>query len=624
MISERYYLGAIKKILTISLLVIVISTILGSFVLRDDHLYIAHAETWPSKGVRLSFEMLSLSWFSLSDKAAEVVAEQLKKVGIEVKIVKLESSAMYPRIMNTFDFDSFALAVSQNPDPTGMINAFHSRNAIPGGSNYWGYNNSYTDELIDRMLTTNSLEEARRLAWIIQENLSKGPFIPLYISINTQVIRAEWKNYTLMPGGILEAYNRWSILYMYKSDKPEENVFKIAFPSDILTLNPFMATDLRSLWILALIYEPLVALSPDLKIAPWLAEKWEVSPDGKTYTFYLKKGVKFHDGTELTADDVVFTYEFGIKNKAPRFLGAVSQLVEKIEKVDGYTVRFVLKNSSIFFLTSLATSFQFIVPKHIWENQNISWANPNPIGSGPFKFVSRSPGESIVLGKNENYHIPGTPKITRIIMRVIPEAETRYFSIKKGDVDAERYATSFTLIEDAKKDPNLKVILTPDIWLVYIAFNYRRYNDTRIFEAINYAINRTEIIERAAGGYGIPVYTILNKEWHKDFANTNITFEYDPQKASEILEEAGWVLGPDGIRVYAGPREATTQTTSPLITLPSTQTTTISPAETSVERGVSTPTAPTWQVEIPYVVIAIIVLLIILLIIFVVYRAGRR
>lgn len=559
-----------RRLTALLLAAVLAGSVLGGLLLVGYNHLTAYAQAWPTKGARLSFEMLSLPWFPLSDKAAEVVAVQLKKVGIEIRLVKLESAAMYPRIMQTFDYDAFALAVSQSPDPTGMLNAFHSRNAIPGGSNYWGYRNPTVDQLIDKALSSNSVEEAKRIAWKIQEELSRGPFIPLYISINTQVIRAEWKNYTLMPGGILEALNRWSILYMYKSDKPEENVFRIAFPADILTLNPFTATDLRSIWVLGLIYEPLVALSPDLRVVPWLAERWEVSPDGKVYTFYLKRGVKFHDGKELTADDVVFTYEFGIRNKAARFIGIVSELTERIEKVDDYTVRFVLKSPSVFFLTSLATSYQFIAPKHIWADKNVTWANPNPIGTGPFKFVSRVPGESIVLERNENYHIPGTPKITRIVVRVIPEAETRYYSIKRGDVDAERYATSYTLIEDAKKDPNLKVILTPDIWLVYIAFNYRRYNDTRIFEAINYAINRTEIIEKAAGGYGTPVYTILNKEWHKDFANTNITFPYDPKRAMKILEEAGWVPGPDGIRVYVGPKEVTTPVTPTPTTPPPT------------------------------------------------------
>lgn len=549
-------------------------------------LLVAEAQARP----RLSFEMLSLSFFSLSDKAAEVVAEQLKKVGIEVKVVKLDSSVMYPRIMNTFDYDSFALAVSQSPDPTGMLNSMHSRNAIPGGSNYWGYNNSEADRLIDMVQTARSEDEARQLAWQVQALVANGPFIPLYLSINTQVIRAEWKNYTLMPGGIIEAYNRWSMLYMYKSDNPSENIFRIAFPSDILTLNPFTATDLRSLWILAQIYDPLVALSPDLKPIPWLAERWEVSPDGLNYTFYLRKGVKFHDGSELTADDVVFTYKYGISNKAARYLGTISNLVRDIEKIDNYTVRFILKSPSPFFLLSLATSFQFIVPKKIWENQNITWANPNPVGTGPFKFTSRTPGESVVLDRNDNYFIKGAPKITRIVMRVIPEAETRYYSIKRGDVDAERYATSYNLIPDAEKDPNLRVIKTPDIWLVYIAFNYRRFNDTRVFEAINYALNRTEIIARAAGGYGVPVYTILNKEWHNGYANTNITFPYDPNRAIRILEDAGWLPGPDGIRIYVGKQQTATQTqqqtqppaaTTPITTTPVAQTTgmvTASPA----------------------------------------------
>ncbi|MEM1633151.1 MAG: ABC transporter substrate-binding protein [Sulfolobales archaeon] len=602
------------------LLALVFISITGSAA--QGLLLVAEAQARP----RLSFEMLSLPWFPLSDKAAEVVAEQLRRVGIEVRIVKLESSVMYPRIMNTFDYDSFALAVSQSPDPTGMLNSMHSRNAIPGGSNYWGYANPEVDKLIDMVLTAKSEEEAKKLAWKIQELVSNGPFIPLYLSINTQVIRAEWKNYTLMPGGIIEAYNRWSMLYMYKSDRLEENIFRIAFPADILSLNPFMATDLRSLWVIAQIYDPLVALSPDLKPIPWLAERWEISPDGLNYTFYLRKGVKFHDGSELTADDVVFTYKFGISNKAPRYLGTVTALIKDIEKIDNYTVRFILKDPSPFFLVSLATSFQFIVPKKIWEDQNVTWANPNPIGTGPFKFVSRTPGESIVLERNPDY-FKGAPKIFRVVVRVIPEAETRYYSIKRGDVDTERYATSFTLIPDAEKDPNLRVIKTPDIWLIYIAFNYRRYNDTRIFEAINYAIDRDEIIKRAAGGYGVPVYTILNKEWHGEYANTNITFKYDPERAIKILEEAGWFPGPDGIRIYVGERQttATTPQTTPT-TIPTTTPITPTPTVTTPtpQATPAPPATPGIVAEQGIIVMVVIATIIIILAVVVATKIFRR
>jgi ABC-type transport system substrate-binding protein len=112
-------------------------------------------------------------------------------------------------------------------------------------------------------------------------------------------------------------------------------------PSDILTLNPFMATDLRSIWVLAHI-RLLEALIPDLKVTPWLSEKWEISQDGLNYTFYLRKGVNFNDSSELTADDAVFTYKYGIGNNAPRYLGTISVLIKDIEKIDNYTVRFIL------------------------------------------------------------------------------------------------------------------------------------------------------------------------------------------------------------------------------------------------------------------------------------------
>jgi hypothetical protein len=143
--------------------------------------------------------------------------------------------------MNTFDYDSFFLAVSQSLDPTGILSSIQSRNAVPGGYNYWGYNNSYMDRLIDTVIAAKSENETKRLAWQIQAIVSKWPFIPLYLSINTQVIRAEWNNYTL-PRGIIEAYNRRSMLYMYKSVDPSKNVFRIAF-----CLSPLRYTNSESI-----------------------------------------------------------------------------------------------------------------------------------------------------------------------------------------------------------------------------------------------------------------------------------------------------------------------------------------------------------------------------------------
>ncbi|MFZ8794688.1 MAG: ABC transporter substrate-binding protein [Acidilobaceae archaeon] len=559
----------------------------------------------------LEFEMLSLPWFPQSDKAAEVVAEQLSKVGIKVKLVRLESAVMYPRIMRTFDYDSYALAVSQTPNPVGMLLAFHSSEARPGGSNYWGYVNAEVDSLIDKALTARSESELKEYAWRIQEIVSKGPFIPLFVSQNIQIIRAEWKNYTLMSGGVIEVYNRWSLLYMYKSDKPEENVFRIAFPADILSTNPFMATDLRSLWVINLLYDPLVALDPNFKVIPWLAERWEVRDDGRTYVFYLRKDVRFHDGKPLTADDVVFTFKVGIGNKTARF-AALAQFVESVEKVDDYTVMFKLSKPSYLFLLSLATNLVYIVPRHVWIDKPIDWGNPEPIGTGPFKWHSRKPGESIVLVRNPDYFVKGAPRISTIVVRVIPEAETRFLAIKRGEVDMERYSALPTLVPEAQKDPNLRVIVTPDIWLVYIAFNFRRFNDTRLFEAINYAINREEVVKKAVLGYGSPVYAILNKEWHGDLANRNVFFEYNPQKAIQILESIGYKYDARrGVMVYVGP---------PPTTPPATK----APAETPATTPATQTTTPVRVTEAPNVAVIALILVIVVIAVIALYLLRRR
>ena len=534
-----------------------------------------------AKKTKLKFEFLSLPWFPESDKAAEIVAKELQAVGIKMDLVRQESSIMYPRIMNTHNYDAFALAVSQDPDASGMLLAFHSSNAVPGGSNYWMYVNPQVDKLIDEALTETNHDKLRQIAWQIQEILSSGPFIPIYLADDIHVLRAEWKNYTIMPGGVIEAYNIWSMIYMYKEGAKGQMVFRIAFPSDVLSTNPLMATDFRSLWILNLIYDPLVRISPSLKVVPWLAKSWDVSSDGKTYIFHLVENAKWHDGQPFTADDVVFSFNYAAKNKAPRYAD-VLKLIDKVEKVDDHTVKFVLKKPSPFFLIKLAVGSVYIVPKHIWEGKPIDWSNPKPIGTGPFKFQERVQGEKIVLVRNDDWWYHSKPNINTIVMVVIPNAETRFLAIKRGEVDTERYSTSATLIPEIKKDPNLKLITAPGIWLIYIAFNYQRISDPAVFRAINYAINRTEIVQKVVGGYGIPVYTVLNKVWHGDLANPNIKFEYNPEKAKQILEAAGWKdIDGDGIREYVGTASTTTTTTT---------TTTTSSTSTPISVGTSTVT----------------------------------
>jgi ABC-type transport system substrate-binding protein len=554
----------------------------------------ASAATEPLRTEELKFEMWSLPWFPQSDKAAEVIAQQLEQVGIKVELKRLESSIMYPRIEN-FDFQVYALATSQSPNPLDMVESFHSKFCQPGIGSFWCHADPEVDKMIDAMRSASSLEEAKRIAVEIQEKLAReSGFIPIYLTQSVKVIRAEWKNYTLMPGGLIEVYDIWSMLYMYKSDVPEENVFKIAFPSDVLTLNPFMATDLRSLWIINLIYDPLFRLDKDMKVVPWLAESWEVSPDGTVYTIKLRSGVKWHDGKPLTADDVVYTFSEGMRQNTSRYIG-LKDVVKSVEKVDDRTVRFVLYKPNPFFILTLTTGFYYIVPKHVIEGVDLKkWTNDNPIGSGPFKFVERVVGERIVLEKNDGFWIKGVPKITKVVMKVIPDAQSRFLAIKTGEVDTERYDTLITLVKQAERDPNLKVVTAPGLWLIYIAFNtYSFFNDPKVFEAIHYAINRTEVIEKANGGYGYPVYTILNKYWHDGFA-AQLEFKYDPEKAKKILEEAGWVdVDGDGIREYVGAKPTTpaTSPTSPATTPSPTAATSPSPTTTPPATSSPTPTA---------------------------------
>ena len=189
----------------------------------------------------------------------------------------------------------------------------------------------------------------------------------------------------------------------------KEKVLKVAIDKDATNLNPVFVTDLTGEMFAANIFDTLVSYKDDVsKPAPGVAEKWEISEDGKTYTFYLRKGVKFHNGTELTAKDVKFTIESIMD---PANAAASKQYlndVETVEVIDDYTVKFSLKNVYASFMLLLGSPQFGILPSEYIEEVGMEAFDRNPIGTGPFKFQEWIPDDHITLVKNEDYFLGKT------------------------------------------------------------------------------------------------------------------------------------------------------------------------------------------------------------------------
>ena len=185
------------------------------------------------------------------------------------------------------------------------------------------------------------------------------------------------------------------------------------------------------------IYESLLRYDAKLEPQPSLAERWEVSPDQRTYTFHLRRNVKWHDGKPFTADDVVFSLDVFHRANHPRVRPILNAQVDRIEKVDDATVRVVLKQPFAPILTIFEPGSATMVPKHIYDGSDPrqNAMNNTPIGTGPMKLKEWRRGEYIHLVRNEDYYLPGKPPLAETYWRIVPDAAARAVAYEKGEVD---------------------------------------------------------------------------------------------------------------------------------------------------------------------------------------------
>jgi peptide/nickel transport system substrate-binding protein len=303
-------------------------------------------------------------------------------------------------------------------------------------------------------------------------------------------------------------------------------------------INPILTTHSISMSLQDLIFNKLVRLNAKGEIEPDLVERWNISENGLTYTFYLKKGVRFHDGVECTAEDVIFTFRAIIEPMSKSPFASGLELIESIEQVDKYTLRIKLKKPHCYFIFKLLRE---IVPEHILKEDNLrsSPFNYHPIGTGPFKFKEWYRDDTIVLVANEDY-FEGRPYLDRVIIKTYPDTSQLWAALMRGEVDYMEFMEQKDY-EIVKTDPTFKTYAIPVDYYFAIAYNLedKILSDRKIRYAIAYAINRKELIQRVAGGYGKECLGPLYPE--SEFFYEGIQpFEYNPEKARELLSEAGW------------------------------------------------------------------------------------
>jgi peptide/nickel transport system substrate-binding protein len=293
------------------------------------------------------------------------------------------------------------------------------------------------------------------------------------------------------------------------------------------------------------LHDALVKPMPGNKMSPSLAESWSVSPDGLVYDFVLRKGVQFHNGEPVTADDVKFSFE--------RYRGVASKLlkdkVRQAQVVDAHRVRFHLKEPWPDFLTyyaTPATGAGWIVPRKYLDRVGDDGFKKAPIGAGPYRFVSFTPGVELVLEAFEPYWRKA-PSVKRLVLKVVSDDTTRAAMMKRGEADIG-YTFRGVVAEDLKRLPAFTLkptLFNAAYWMLFTEQWDAKspWADRRVRLAVNHAIDRPAINQSLTLGFSRITGSIVPQDF--EFAWPAPLYEYDPRRAKQLLTEAGYPNGFD-------------------------------------------------------------------------------
>ena len=355
---------------------------------------------------------------------------------------------------------------------------------------------------------------------------------------------------------ILLCFALMPFLTCFAAEQPRRGgTLVVSSCKDPSTLNPALTTDMNCHYLFHEVYEALIEIDDNFLPQPCLAESWEISQDGMTVTFHLKKNVRWHDGKPFTSKDV----QFGIMEVAGKYNPMGKKIVANIKSIetpDDHTAVFRMKNVFGPLIPVMNCFNSTIVPRHLYEGTDILKNRHNmnnPIGTGPFKFKEWKKGDHITFVRNDDYHTPGLPYLDRIIFPIMRDPVSRALAFEKGSIDV--MGVGGCLMEDfvrLKSLPNFTASPTSgDPIVVLIAFNQHDNKilaNKKVRHAIYHAIDRQFICKKARYGVNPPLHSPIPPIFGA-FHNPNLKkYEYDLVKAEKLLDEAGYPRDVKGVR----------------------------------------------------------------------------
>jgi len=286
------------------------------------------------------------------------------------------------------------------------------------------------------------------------------------------------------------------------------------------------------------VQESLVKVDRHGKLVPSLAERWHTA-DNKNYTFFLKKGVRFHNGREMKAADVKYCFDRALNPETKHPYAKDYEAVGDIIVKDEYTVTFALKTVNANFLQNVARAGAASYPR-----ETVDTMKSHPVGTGPFRFEEWVRGDRVVLVKNGDYHVKGLPKLDRVTFRFVTDPNAVLAALKAGDVDASLFGLGPEHVQALQKDERFQVIIGDTTNDVILAMNNARkpFSDVRVRRAVTYGVNKADVLKGAMFGMGKILGSNVDP-LNPYYVDVSKSMPYDPAKAKKLLAEAGYPNG---------------------------------------------------------------------------------
>lgn len=290
--------------------------------------------------------------------------------------------------------------------------------------------------------------------------------------------------------------------------------------------------------VYANVFEGLTRIGSGGEVLPALAKSWEISDDGKTYTFHLQDGVKFHDGSDLTAEDVVFSLDRARADDSTNAQKALFAAISSVEAVDATTVKVTLNSPQGSFLYNMGWGDAVIVAPETADGNK-----ENPVGTGPFKFANWAKGSSITIEKNPDYWGEAVA-LDKAEFRIIPDAAAAIPALLSGDVQAFANMPAGDALAQIQADSRFEVVIGSTEGETILSTNNKKapFDNLKVRQAIAHALNREEIIAGNGSGLGTPIGSHFSPG-NAAYVDLTGTYPFDPDKAKALLAEAGF---PDG------------------------------------------------------------------------------